>query len=424
MRDHPDQLAEALAQLDSGAADLDKALEICPMLPEAHQLLGQIASVSALIAQRQDGEQTSERAKAYWHKAETHLEEAVKYKLEDIGEIYRMLSQVRVALGDLPGAEHAFTDAVRRDPYDMELWPPFLDFVLKFARFDQARNVLNAQIRELESTEPRNEEEKVKRDSALTTARLFLANIQENGYNDYGAALAAYQQAAAMQPERAEVWTNFARFAFQRGMVQQLDAAVLQAVADGGEQARETLPGAVLALDLYLRKGEAGLLDASSVLVAAARSYRGDDADLDANSALGWAVDFLQDAVQKLPIAENCLTVFNLGVCRNAMKQYERALGMLQVVDECIPQEQAAPYALHYADTLAGLGQHTEALAVLEKAVNIYPQDLELRWAMARNLIRVGEVERAKGIYDQLLQETGLDFQGRRMLEAERAQLK
>lgn len=424
LRDHPDKRAEALAQLDSGAKDLEQALVICPMLPEAHQLLGQIASISAIVVQQEEGEKKSDRAQAYWKTAETHLEEAVKYKLEDIGEIYRSLSQVRVALNDLSGAEQALTEAVRRDPYDMKLWPPFLEFVLKFARFDQARNVLSAQIRELEGTEPRNDEETAKRDTALTTARLFLANILENGYNDFDGALAAYKQASMAQPERAEVWTNFARFAFQRGYVEQLNAAVMQAVVDRGDTARATLPGSVLALDFYLRNGDAGLLDASSVLVAAARSYQPGEFGLDVTGALGWAVDFLQDAAQKLPVSENCLTVFNIGVCRNALKQYERALGLLQVVDDCIPQEQAAPYALHYADTLAALKQYEEALLVLEKAVNVFPQDLELRWAMARNLIRVNQVERAKTVYDQLLAESGLDFQGRRMLEAERAQLK
>jgi len=423
MRDHPDQVDEALAQMDQATEDLNRALEICPMLPEAHQLLGQIASVSAILVQRKGGDEAAAEAQAYWKTAEAHLEEAVKYKLEDIGEIYRMLSQVRVALNDLPGAEHALTDAVRRDPFDMKLWPPFLDFVLKFARFDQARNVLSAQIRELEAVEPRNDEEKVKRDTALTTARLFMANILENGYQDNAGALASYRQAATAQPARAEVWTNFARFAFQRGMVQELNAAVMQAVVDGGEKARETLPGSVLALDLYLRHGDGALLDASSVLVAAARSYKPGDSGLDAAGALGWAVDFLQDAAQRLPVADNCLAVFNIAICRNAFQQYERALGLMQVLDECIPQEHAAAYALHYADTLAALKQYNDALVVLEKAVNVYPQDLELRWAMARNLARVNQPERAKGIYDQLLEESGLDFQGRRMLEAERAQL-
>ncbi len=417
MRGGAEQTTPALEELARAAADLDKALEVCPVLPEAHQLLGQIASVSAIVAQRRDGETPSDETKAYWQQAEARLEEAVKHKIEDAGELYRLLSQVRVALGDLPGAETALTEAVRKDPHDTSMWPPFLQFVLKFSRFDQARNVLSAQIRELEAEEPRDA-------TALATTKLFLANILENGYKDNAGALNAYKQAAALEPQRPEIWTNFARFAFQHGQEQELKAAILQAVADRGEAARDTLPGAVLAVEVYLRLGNPGLLDASTVLLAAVRSYQTTPEGLDALGALGWAVDMVQDAVQPLPIADNCLTVFNIGLCRNALKQYDRARGALQVVDECIPQEQAAIYALHYADTLSGLKQYAEALGILEQAVNVYTDNLELRWAFARNLVQLGQGERAKGVYDQMLAETDLNFQGRKMLEAERAGLK
>jgi hypothetical protein len=54
----------------------------------------------------------------------------------------------------------------------------------------------------------------------------------------------------------------------------------------------------------------------------------------------------------------------------------------------------------------------------------VYTDNLELRWAFARNLVQLGQGERAKGVYDQMLAETDLNFQGRKMLEAERAGLK
>lgn len=416
LQQHPEQQDEALRQLDAASGELDKALELCPMLPEAHQLQGQISSVEAVIAAAQPGDDAALRAKSYWKKAERHLEEAVQYKLDDVATLYTQLAKVRVALNNLSGAEKALTESVRRELHDTSTWPAFLEFVLKFARFDQARNVLVSQIRELNA-------EGVRDTTALAKLELFYANILENGYKDLDAAAAAYRRALSLEPHRPEIWTNYARFSRQYGRMDDFRTAIIEAVAKQGEKAGEVLPGQVMAAELYLREGAPELLNSSSVLLATVRSYQSNASRLEVAEATGWAVDLLQEALQALPIEEHCLTAFNLGLCRNALKQYELAVALLQVLDKCIPQEQTAAYALHFADALTGLNQINEAQAVLERAVNVNPDDLELRWALARNLARGGKPERAREVYDQLLQESEIDFNGKQMLEAERAAL-
>lgn len=411
LRDHPGDAEETLRLLDAAAQDLHRALELCPMLPEAHQIMAEISGVSALVATSADGAEKPGRAESYWRTAENHLELAVEYKLDDMDQMYRQLAQVRVALNDLAGAEKALTEAVRRDPHNTSMWPTFLEYVLKYGRFDQARNVIGAQIRQLESETPVDTD-------ALATTKMFLGNLLENGYDDLDGALAAYAEAARLQPGRPEVWTNYARFARQRNRMDEFRSSVMQAVRDAGE-AKDVLPGPLLAADLYLRTGIEGLYNASGILLAAVRSYKADPDGLKARDAAAWAVDLLQEAAQPLPIEEHCMTVFNIGLCRNALEQYDLARGLLQMLDECIPADQASAYALHYADTLTGFGQSEEALAVLERAVNNFPDDLELRWALARNLSRLQNFGRAREIYEDLLAEQDLDVQGRRMLEAE-----
>jgi tetratricopeptide (TPR) repeat protein/O-antigen ligase len=417
LQQNPDKGAEALEQLDLARQELDTALVLCPMLPEAHQMHGQISSVGAIIAATLQGGEAVQRTQQYWRDAEHHYEEAARYKLEDMGGIYTQLAKVRVALNDLPGAEHALTEAVRRDPHDITPWPAFLDFVLKFARFDQARNVLIAQIRQLESEASPDY-------AAITTLQLFLANILENGYSDIDGALGAYRKAMALEPGRPEIWTNFARFARQRQRMDDFRAALLEAVANQGEKAREVLPGQVMAASLYLRDGMPALEGASSVLLATVRSYRPEAQKMSVTDATGWAVDMLQAALQTAPVEEQCITAFNLGLCRNALGQYELAVALLQVLDKCMPADQASAYALHLADALTGLKQLEQAQAVLERAMTVNPDDLEVRWALARNLARSGKRERAIEVYDGLLAESGIDFKGKAMLEQERAGLK
>lgn len=414
---NPGQQEEALKQLDAASAELDKALELCPMLPEAHQLQGQISSVEAVVAAAMPGNEAAPRAQSYWRKAERHFEEALKYKLEDAAEIYIQLAKVRVALDDLAGAENALTESMRKELHDTSTWPAFLEFVLKFGRFDQARNVLASQIHELEA-------EGTPDTAALTTLHLFMANIRENGYQDLDGAVADYRTAAGLEPQRAEVWTNFARFARQHGRMKEFRESILEAVANQGAANAQSLPGQVLAAELYLREGLPALQNASSVLLATVRSYQTQQGKLDVREATGWAVDLLQEALQSEPIAEHCLTAFNLGLCRNALKQYELAVAVLQVLDKCMPQDQSAAYALHFADALTGLNQLAQAQEVLERAMNAEPENLEVRWALARNLGRAGKTERAKEVYDALLAESGIDLNGKQMLQAERNSLK
>jgi tetratricopeptide (TPR) repeat protein/O-antigen ligase len=407
---------EALAELARGTAALETLLEMCPMDPRAHELIGRIEMASGVLAARQPGATSAEKALRYWRKAEHHLAQAVQYEVDGPDENYRMLAEVRISLGDIMGAEKALSESVRRDPHNLSAWPPFLLFAAAQNRFDQARNAMLAQISLLKEESPVDT-------NALATAYLIMANMQENGYQNVAETQAAFEGAAALRPERLEIWTNYARFAREKGQLAALEAALLQADAAAASNEDIKLPEAVLAVNLYLKEGAPSLLRASEVMLSVVRSSGERPHGLSPTEAHGWAVALLEDKSREGNPDELCRVWFNLALSRNALADYTAAREWLERADTCLPADLRGVLAVHWADTLVGLGEATAAMQRLEQAIGAEPANLELRWAYARTLARIGLSDRARVEYEKLLAEPDIESIGRDMLLSELEQL-
>ncbi|MBI1317461.1 MAG: tetratricopeptide repeat protein [Candidatus Hydrogenedens sp.] len=408
--------AAALEELNEGTAGLELLLQRCPMEPRAHEMIGRIETASGLIAAQQPENDANMRALEHWRKAEYHIEQAIKDDLDVSDELYRMLAEVRISLGDIMGAEKALSESVRRDPHNLAAWPGFLQFAATQQRYDQARNALGAQIRLLREEDPIDNE-------ALATAWLVMANIQENGYKNLPEAETAYNNAIALRPDRMEVWVNFARFAMGHGRVEALKAALLQADAAASSAPNIALPEPVQAVLLYLKDGVPKLELASEVLLSVVRSADDRPYGFTPQEAHGWAVDLLEDGARNGLPERLCRVWFNLALCRNALAQYESARGWLEKAETCLPDELRGALAVHWADTLVGLKETTRALLRLEEAIEADPANLELRWAYARTLARIGLADRAREEYQKLLAEPDIESLGREMLQKELEQL-
>jgi len=411
-----DGAVEALAELARGSAELEILLGMCPMDPRAHELIGRIEMASGVLAARIPGDTSAQDALAHWRKAEHHLAQAVQYEDDGPDENYRMLAEVRISLGDIMGAEKALSESVRRDPHNLSAWPPFLIFAAAHNRFDHARNATLAQISLLKEETPVNTE-------SLATAYLIMANIQENGYQNIDETRAAFENAAALRPDRLEIWTNYARFAREKGQLHALEAALLQADAAAALNKDIKLPEAVLAVNLYLKEGMPKLQHASEVMLSVVRSSGERPHGLSPSEAHGWAVALLEDKARDGNPDELCRVWFNFALSRNALADYEAAREWLERADTCLPADLRGVLAVHWADTLVGLGEATPAMIRLEQAIEAEPANLELRWAYARTLGRIGLSDRARGEYEKLLAEPNIESIGRDMLLSELEQL-
>ena len=74
-------------------------------------------------------------------------------------------------------------------------------------------------------------------------------------------------------------------------------------------------------------------------------------------------------------------------------------------------KEQAAEVPLTKASVLASAGRFEEAVGLFEQLVAANPSDISLRRNLAAILVQTGQTDRAFEVYDELLQQPGLDGQ-------------
>ena len=117
-RKDPANVDSALQLLDEATAHAQALLDVCPMYARAHDALGRIASISAVCLGSANVAGAEKRVREYWLAAEGHLTDAARYGGADQGALYRALARVRVALGDVAGAEAALVQAAAAEPGD------------------------------------------------------------------------------------------------------------------------------------------------------------------------------------------------------------------------------------------------------------------------------------------------------------------
>jgi len=415
LQENPENAGDAVALLDIASVDVGQLIAYCPMDPSAHEVLGRIATISGSIASQNAGFDEA-ATRQYWETAAKHFAQAIEYQPEPEGALFLMLAQVRLSLDDVTGAERVLSDAIQRQPGDMARWNALLDLATEEQRYDQARNIFLGQIDVLRKEDPIDPD-------ALATANMLMANLQENGYRNLGEAQRGFVEAASLRPDRLDVWSNFANFALRHNRLDVFRTTLLRAQSTA-EDTGLALPETAQAVALQLIGGPDALQRATEVMLAVVRSQRDRPERMSADDAYDWAVRMLEQAAERGLEQTLCIPRFNLALCRNALNDYEAAEAGLQSVESCLPAELEPLYAVHYADALVGLGRTTQALLELEQALADHDGDLELRWAYARTLGRIGLYERSYEEYQRLLNEPDIETLGRRMIEDEMEQVR
>ncbi len=414
-KDTPENTAKALSIYDEAVREAHAALALCPNLSAADDTLGRASSLCATLLAAQDREDVRTRAHEYWETARKHLRRAVANNKvqENSAGLYRNLGRVCVALDDADGAEDAFARAAQASFADKDTWPLFLEFARDHNRYDRLRSLIFEQINWLRRQAKPDQK-------ALATAHLFLANVLENGSHDFDGAENACRTAVQLAPRQPEVWTNYARFAFERGRVKSFEESVQQSCGTLDSHKTEKPLPAVGAVDLVLRRGPASLEDATLVLASAVRGADPGSA-MPAAQVFGWSAVILFEKLQERPLTEPgiCASAFNLAIVFSNISDFDRAERLFVSAKGCLPADLRPPLAVQWADMRVRQDRTKEALVMLSEASAETPADFDVKWAYARALVRLGRISEARDAYNEVRAMPTLDDKGRAIIDEE-----
>jgi len=409
----PETLSAALPALDQAAEDAELALRLCPMFPAAEEALGRIAANRAMLLDKSKAPDQREQAAKAWQEAERRLAGAAEHGAKNPSEIYRQLVQVRTALGDSKGAEEAIVRAAQADPADESNWPFFYSFARNTKLYDRFHEALLSRIQRLRESKTRDNDN-------LATAYLWLASVEDEGYNRPDAAETAYRNAISCKPLSPVTWSSYAHFAqtakrfdsFKKYLLDMND----QMVAKG----QEPLPH-VRSLAMVWRQGPEALVEATRILVGLVQGTIKFPGMMLPDYDMKWAIDaLLQETLSSgLPPEQAALAYLHLGMVADAISEWVLADQVLSMAMPNLPPAPQVDCAQHWANALIRLQRTNEAVNLLRAVVKRVPNDPDLRLSLARALKKNGDPAGAETEYRSLLELPGLSEQWRRRVQSE-----
>lgn len=399
----------SLAALDTAEKTARQALKLCPMLPHTEEILGRIASSRAMFLSAMPGA-GEDRVKQAWQDAENHLLRAIQYGARNSSETYRQLAQVRMALKNDEGAERAIIRATQADPADDANWPVFFGFACNSMRYDRFSKALDWRIARLAEKDPP--------DSAnLATAYLWKASIAYDARKDPDAAEQAFRNAVTTLPSRADSWSAYARFAEMAQRRDSFKRFLLDTAANIAANNGKPLPH-VAALAKVWREGSGALVDASVNLLNIVQgkvTVPGYDA---AGLDMRWAILLLLEETRANPPQSHedaGIALMHLGMVCAAIQAPDLADQFFPAAMPWLPADLQPVCAQHWADVLLALGRPNEAAALLQDASGRFPQDLDVKLAFARSLVKVNRIEEARTQYEAITSSEAADERVRKI---------
>lgn len=410
--EEPD-IPAARQALDEAAGFAERALELCPAFALAEDLLGRISAGRAMLlskASRADEDQPE--IDEAWREADGHFARAVQCGAPNTSELHRQMSQVRIALGDMDGAEEALVRAIQADPSEDANWPFFAGFARETGRYDRLRSTLKWQIERLGEKRRPNR-------AALSAAYLWLANVEKDGYSDLEAAETAFRNAVHHRPLDPHVWSSYAYFAETDKRLKSFKAFLRETNARLLDEGKRPLPH-VAAVALVMNRGPEALVEATASLVAVVQKggHRGiRSADL----GMEWALKLLLNQTRKAELtAENTgLALLHLGIAYNAIQTWDTAEQIFAEAVAKLPTQYQGVCAQHWSIALVHQERANEALDIIQDAASRSPDDLELQHALGRTLVEAGRPKNAQRIYRGLLKSPGLSGEKRERIRGE-----
>lgn len=404
----------SLASLDQAGAQAQRALEICPMFAGAEDVLGHVASDRAmLLGKAADAPGNPQRVQAAWREAEEHFDRAIHFGAKNAGEVYRQIAQARIALENQAGAEDAIMRATQADPTDEVNWPFFYGFACSAKRYDRFRNALAWRISRLSEKTPPDAD-------GLATAYLWLADIDQQGYNNLDGAESAYRNAVDAQPRRPDAWSAYARFAATANRLDAFKTFLTETNSRLLTKGRQPLPH-VTALAKVWKRGSEALVEAGVLLVGVIQGKVPVPGMRPADLDMKWAVTLLLDETDRasLSIKDAGATLMHLGMVCAAINELDLADQVFSRAMAKLAPELQGVCGQHWADVLVHLRRSTEAVNLLRDLGARLPDNTDVKISLARTLAKSGNVAEARNVYEQVLQSPALDESDRTRIQGE-----
>jgi len=411
-------LAEALLSVAASSSDeaplieainsARTAIQLNPLLPEPHELLGEACLLRA--KRLKESGKTKDSFISSCQEAENHLREAVQLGSKRTYKDYQFIARLRLEMEDIMGAEKALVESLEDRPDEIETWQLLLKVSQEGKDYDCILASLDRHIALLASSPT----------SALLVGTLDLmrAQVLFQGYGDESDAEEAFLYVAEKHPERVDVWAEFYAFAESTGREQLFNDALVQ-LADRQENEKLYLSPIVQAAALGL-KGEENIAIEVTRLVEVLQEKQEEGMD-SARIAkdFSWAADVLAKQAKRVQLLEEDTgdVFFKLGLAYGGWNDFRTAAELLNRALPHLSTQQRVLCLNRKATALTMVGETQEAVKTLEEAQAIDPHNFDTKYALAHALAQDGQHARARAEYLTLLNRFQLTEDGRRLIQ-------
>lgn len=358
-----DNIGQALKRAEDAA---NRALALCPYLPDALENLGR-----ATLAAAQLGEDEQPNAQ----RAETRFLDALRNGGENVSALFTLMAECRLIARDEQGAEDYLIRAVENDPAAVDPWNSYLQLVQRTGRFDGLNAALETAIKQAES---RQDHEVSGRLRARRAGMHLLAGQPiERAADEFDRAL----QAA---PNVADVWAEYALAA--RGSA--LEARFLDRV----REVTTTLPN-VAALKLAFTSSSSKPVEAASTLHELAGLVMSPGYTTLQAEDVAWTLDYVQDVTLDPAVPnEQCVQgLAHVAAANELLEQRPEALATYRLIVDRASGPTYIAAAGRAGSLMIELNQFDEAVALLDIAVKKHRNNVPLRLEYARALNAAGK---------------------------------
>jgi len=405
---------EIVQGLDKAAAFAQKARELSPTFPQAEDMLGRISAARAMLGERDALGAAS--VQSAWRDAESHFVKALEYGARNTTELYNSLAQTRLALNDPHGAEDAMLRATQADSLQLN-WPQFYQFAVTSKQYGKFMRALEGRIVRLNARVPVDH-------PSLSTAYLWMANIQQEGFNDPDAAEAAYRNAIHHAADKPGNWSAYARFAQAANRMEAFRDYTMSVTSRMLAEGKQPLPH-VAAIARVWKNGPSGIIEASAYLGEVVQGKVPVPGLKPAELEMEWALRFMAEEAGAATVApeQHAIALLHLGIVGAAIGDLAFAERLFPQAMPNLPDDLVPGGAQYWADVLIRLNRVPEALDVLQVNLAKSPNNPDLRLALARTFAVAGRANDAAGHYQALLALPNLPEPERKKAQAELAAL-